>query len=109
MFNRHMLLHESGHDHGVCCEQHNHNEGCCTHHHHDNHHETAELSAEQTLALMTYMLDHNRSHSKELHNIGHALEDQGKAEPAALVFESVHFFEQCNNKLEAALKQVKGE
>ena len=41
-----------------------------------------ELSEEQTLALMSYMLEHNRSHAEELHNIAHALENQGRHEAA---------------------------
>ena len=38
-------------------------------HHAHSHDGAAPLSEEQTLALMTYMLDHNRSHADELHNI----------------------------------------
>ncbi len=99
MLNR-CLFHEGGHEHGGHAHGHEHN--------HSHEPASPELSPEQTLALMTYMLDHNRSHAQELHNIGHALEAQDKIEAAELVFESVHFFEHCNDKLEAALIQVKG-
>ena len=93
------LLHfdSSGHEHA-------HEHAC----HHEHTHEGApELSAEQTLALMSYMLDHNRSHADELHNIAHALEAQGRHEAANLVGDAVHYFGHCNDKLEEALRLVK--
>ena len=89
----------SGHEHA-------HEHAC---HHGHTHEHAVELSPEQTLALMTYMLEHNRSHAEELHNIAHALEAQGKQECANLVGEAVHYFGHCNDKLEAALRLVKGE
>ena len=95
------LLHfdSSGHEHA-------HEHAC----HHEHTHEGApELSAEHTLALMSYMLDHNRSHADELHNIAHALEAQGRHEAANLVGDAVHYFGHCNDKLEEALRLVKGE
>lgn len=106
MLNRY-LFHQGGHEHGGG-EHHHHNPDHKHADDHDHNHSVPELSEEQTLALMTYMLEHNRSHAKELHDIGHALEAQGKPEAAELVFESVHFFEHCNDKLESALIQTKG-
>ena len=70
---------------------------------------TTSALPEQTLALMTYMLEHNRSHAEELHNIAHALENQGRHEAANLVGDAVHYFGHCNDKLEEALRLVKGE
>ena len=68
-----------------------------------------ELSPEQTLALMSYMSEHNRSHAAELHGVAHSLENQGKLEAATLVAEAVHYFDHCNDKLDEALRLVKGE
>ena len=87
---------------------HNHAHEHAAHHAH-SHDGAAPLSEEQTLALMTYMLDHNRSHADELHNIAHALADQGRGEAAALVSDAVHYFGHCNEKLAEALALLKGE
>ena len=98
---KHTFLHEGGHGHEGCCG--GHGEGCC------HGHERKEISPEQTVVLMSYMLDHNRSHEGELGDIAAALKAQGKGDAAALLEEAVHYFGHCNEKLEAALKNVKGE
>ncbi|MFR3290456.1 MAG: hypothetical protein ACLTSG_09485 [Lachnospiraceae bacterium] len=70
MFTKRMALHEGGHGHEGCCGQHSHehaHEHVSGHHH--EHGDTPELTPEQTLALMSYMLDHNRSHAEELHGV----------------------------------------
>ena len=77
--------------------------------HGHEHSHGAELTGEQTLALLAYTLEHNRSHADELHNIAHALEAQGKHEAANLVGDAVHYFGHCNDRLEEALRLVKGE
>ena len=105
-----LLLHEGGHGHAGCCGEHAHehaHEHVCGHHH--EHGDTPELTPEQALALMSYMLEHNRSHAEELHGVAHALEHQGKPEAAKLVSEAVHYFGHCNDRLEEALRLVKGE
>ena len=89
MFILRMALHEGGHGHE---------------HTHD-----MSLTPEQTLALMSYMSEHNRSHAAELHGVAHSLEKQGKLEAATLVAEAVHYFDHCNDKLDEALRLVKGE
>lgn len=89
MLGRRTALHEGGHGH--------------------EHAHGRELTPEQTLALMSYMLEHNRSHAEELHELGHSLAGQGREDAAALLHEAVHLFEHGNEKLEAALKLVKGE
>ena len=93
MFTKRMALHEGGHGHEGCCGQHSHehaHEHAC--HHEHVHGGAPELSPEQTVALMSYMLEHNRSHAEELHNIAHALENQGRHEAANLVGDAVHYF-----------------
>ena len=93
------LLHFDSHGH-----EHAHEHAC---HHEHVHGAAPELSPEQTVALMSYMLEHNRSHAEELHNIAHALDAQGRHEAANLVGDAVHYFGHCNDKLEEALRLVK--
>ena len=76
MLQRKTMLHFGEHSGG---HEHAHEHAC---HHEHSHADTPELSYEQTVALMSYMLEHNRSHADELHNIAHALEAQGKHEAA---------------------------
>lgn len=104
-----VLLHEGGHGHaGSGGHEHEHAHEHMSGHHHE-HGDMPELTPEQTLALMSYMLEHNRSHAEELHGVAHALEHQGKPEAAQLVSEAVHWFGHCNDRLEEALRLVKGE
>ena len=67
-----MHEHEHDHDHAHHCHPHSH-----------EHTGDKPMSPEEVLALLNYMLDHNRHHADELHDICHALEDEGKAEAAA--------------------------
>lgn len=67
------------------------------------------MTPEEVLALMSYMLDHNRHHADELHEICHALENEGKAEAAAVLAGALHDFDHGNDKLEQALRLTKGE
>lgn len=70
---------------------------------HDHNHQ--EHSPEETLALLTYMINHNKHHAEELHDLAHS------AEPAAaeLIHEAVDYFNSGNEKLEKALNILKGE
>ena len=111
MFTKRMALHEGGHGHAGCCGEHAHehaHEHVCGHHH-EHGAEVPELTPEQTLALMSYMSEHNRSHAAELHGVAHSLEKQGKLEAATLVAEAVHYFDHCNDKLDEAPRLGKGE
>lgn len=81
----------------------------CDTNHEQTHHENELLTPEQTLALMEYMLDHNKSHASELQNIVHSLESQGRSDAAVLTARAVQYFNESNDKLETALKIVRGE
>ena len=73
-------MHEHEHDHDHA------------HHSHPHSHEHSgdkPMSPEEVLALLNYMLDHNRHHADELHDICHALEDEGKTEAAAALAEAL--------------------
>ena len=73
-------------------------------HDHSHTHDTA-TTPEQRLALLSYMADHNKSHTDELHELAHDLDEQ----VAALVHDAVHLYEQGNAKLDEALSMLKGE
>ncbi len=72
------------------------------HDHHDHSHEHIEPA--ETLAILNYMLDHNRHHAEELHDIAHSAQPE---EAAKLLHEAVTLFGQANDKLEQALQLMK--
>lgn len=71
-------------------------------HCHDHHH---EHSLEETVALLTYMVGHNRHHAEELHELAHGVD----GEAAQLIHDAVVDFQVGNEKLEEALRLLKGE
>ena len=79
-------------------------------HHHDHHtHEHGFETIEQAIALMTYMLEHNKHHAEELHELSHKLEAMGKGDAACLLDASVDGFMTGNAMLESALENLKKE
>lgn len=80
-------------------------------HEHSHPHEHGEIPAfdslEQAEALMSYMLDHNRHHADELHEVGHKLAHSGKEEAAGLIHEAVDAFSRGNELLAKALEAMK--
>ena len=64
-------------------------------------------SVEQAEALMSYMLDHNRHHADELHEVGHKLAHSGKEEAAKLIHGAVDAFNSGNELLAKALEAMK--
>ena len=80
----------------------------CDHIHDHDHHHHDHTSPEESLALLTYMLGHNRHHAEELHELAHSLD----GEAAQLIHDAVVDFELGNEKLAEALqilKESKGE
>ena len=75
-------------------------------HTHDSHNEN---SSGENIALLKYMLDHNRHHGEDLHSLYHSLETSGKKDAAALVGEALHFYDHGNEKLAEALKNMEDE
>lgn len=76
-------------------------------HHHDHDHH-GHTSPEESLALLNYMLGHNRHHAEELHELAHGLD----GEAAQLIHDAVVDFELGNEKLAEALQilqDLKGE
>ena len=80
-------------------------------HEHSHPHEHGPVPAfdslEQAEALMSYMLDHNRHHAEELHEVGHKLAHSGKEEAAKLIHEAVDKFAAGNELLAKALEALK--
>ena len=80
-------------------------------HEHTHPHEHGDIPAfdslEQAEALMSYMLDHNRHHADELHEVGHKLAHSGKEEAAKLIHEAVDAFNSGNELLAKALEALK--
>lgn len=81
----------------------------CEHtHDHDHHHHRGHASPEESLALLTYMLGHNRHHAEELHELAHGM----GGDAAQLIHDAVVDFELGNEKLAEALhilQEAKGE
>ena len=77
----------------------------CHTHSHSHTHETPEAS--KSLALLTYMLEHNRHHAEELHDLAHSLSENGSSKAAELLHAAVEDFQQGNEKLAAALAALK--
>ena len=79
-----------------------------SHDHEHSHHHHEHASAAESLALLTYMLGHNRHHAEELHELAHGLD----GEAAQLIHDAVIDFEVGNEKLAEALhilQETKGE
>lgn len=89
--------------------EHTHADGTTHTHSHDHTHshghDHQHHSPEEALALLAYMVQHNRHHAEELHELAHSLED----EPAQLLHDAILDFNLGNEKLDEALKLLKGE
>ena len=96
------LMHEHEHEHELLHE-------AAHSHPHDHAAVSGFESSEQAMALMGYMLDHNRHHAEELHELCHKLAASGKTEAAALLHDAVDQFGEGNALLEAALEKMKQE
>lgn len=88
--------HDHDHDHG---HTHDHE------HTHDHTHSHEHHSPEEALALLAYMVQHNRHHAEELHELAHSMED----EAAQLIHDAILDFNLGNEKLDEALRLLKGE
>lgn len=69
-------------------------------HSHPHSHSQEAANPAETLALLNYLLDHNRHHARELEELAHRV-DQEQAH--LLLHEAVDALEQSNDKLAAAL------
>ncbi len=74
-------------------------------HSHERSHEHTASSPEEVLALLKYMLEHNRHHAEELHDLAHQVpEDVEK-----ILHESLLQYEAGNEKLAEAVGKLTKE
>ena len=85
-------------------EGHTHDHGHGHEHDHGHGHGHEHTGAERRLALLKYMLDHNRHHAGELAEAADGLEADGAAEAARLIREGVAKLGEGNDSLERAIK-----
>ena len=102
----HTHTHEHNHEHSHECE--------CGHDHgHNHHHEGCGCGCgghevqDENVAVLAYMLDHNRHHALELKEIAKHLREAGKDDAAAQIEKGVEDFEKGNMRLGIALSLVK--
>lgn len=77
--------------------------GNLIHHGHEHTHENQN----ETVAILTYMLEHNQHHAEELAQMAEELEKKGMAEAAQKIKDGVANFEKGNADLGDALNLVK--
>lgn len=74
-------------------------------HEHDHAHTHSHASAsspEEALALLKYMLDHNRHHAEELHDLAHSFDDVA----GDLIHDAVDKLGESNDLIEQALSLI---
>lgn len=114
----HEHTHEHTHEHNHECgcghdHAHDHECGCGHDHGHDHHHEGCGCGCgghemqDENVAVLAYMLDHNKHHALELKEIAKHLREIGKDEAAAQIEKGVEDFEKGNMRLSIALSLVK--
>lgn len=106
----HEHVHEHTHEHthadGVT---HSHGEGCQEHtHEHCGSCQEGDCKKE-TIALLTYMLQHNEHHAQELDQMAENLDKMGLAASAKAIRDAVADFQKSNMRLGLALTLVKEE
>ena len=75
-----------------------------SHSHGHAHGENTDGTAKD-LAILKYMLDHNRQHALELKDMGARLAQSGNA-AAVLIDEAIEAYDNANEKLAEAVKQI---
>jgi len=84
-------------------------------HEHDHDHDHGDICAETSgaspkdLALLKYMLEHNKQHARELSEAGARLAAVGLPHAAVMINDAVHYFDHANEKLELAVDLISPE
>ena len=106
--------HEHHHDHECGCgHDHDHDHECCGGHDHGHEHHHGGCCCggheqpDEDVAILTYMLDHNKHHALELKEIAKHLREVGKDDAATQIEKGVEDFEKGNMRLSIALSLVK--
>jgi len=75
----------------------------------DNHNHnldfSEEMSREEVLALLAYMIEHNRHHEEELHELSHNI----NSEAGNLIHEALNYYRSGNDILNKALSILQNE
>ena len=102
--------HDHHHDHSHT-HDHGHTHGCGGHDHGHSHCGSCEGGdcKKETLALLTYMLQHNEHHAVELDQMAENLKKLGMDTAAKTIKEAVLDFQKGNMRLGLALTLVKEE
>ena len=101
--------HEHSHDSHGEGHEHSHSDGCA--HSHDGHCGSCKEGdcKNETVALLTYMLQHNEHHAAELDQMADNLAKMGMDAAAKTIKEGVADFQKGNMRLSLALTLVKEE
>jgi hypothetical protein len=73
------------------------------HNHPHSHSHAGASSSEEALALLTYMLSHNRHHAEELHDLAHCFDDVAED----LIHQAVDKLGESNDLIEQALSLIR--
>jgi hypothetical protein len=73
------------------------------HNHPHSHSHAGASSPEEALALLTYMLSHNRHHAEELHDLAHCFDDVAED----LIPQAVDKLGESNDLIEQALSLIR--
>ena len=95
----HYHPHEHEHDH-----EHGHSHG----HGHSHEKPEAATASAKDLALLKYMLEHNKQHALELSQTGERLANAGFDHAADMISDAVHYFDHANDSLETAVELIGG-
>ena len=103
------VTHTHAHSHEADGEHaHSHGDGCGDTHSHCGSCDGGDCKKE-TVALLTYMLQHNEHHASELDQMAYNLQKMGLAASAKTIKEAVDDFQKGNMRLGLALTLVKEE
>lgn len=99
--NGQVIPHGDGHHH-------HHDEGGCGHEHsHEGCSNCQGECKDETVALLTYMVQHNEHHAAELDQMADNLSKLGMEDAAKTIKEGVADFQKANIRFSLALTQVK--
>ena len=97
---------QESHEHHERHEHHNEHRHLENHEHHNEHSAAqAPASKEELLALLSYMVSHNRHHAQELSEL--AASTEGDAKNA--LEKAISLFSEGNAQLQIALDQMKNQ
>lgn len=104
MEHEHEHVHTHSHDGGVHAHTHTHpHDHQHDHDHGHDHSHGAAAGGEKTLAVLTYMLDHNVHHCAELQEIAQGLSGEAQHQ----LFHAVESFQAANDHLAKAVAELK--